>query len=140
MVGFFGLGGGGEGRGRRGRDGGGLDRVERWGGIAKMDVEEEEIKERRELGLAIVVMMVDCAKNMVERCQGGRRAESGARTVSRPKLIVPTNLQMAIVGNGIVNVEGIIRGSSWNGWRGARLEMLQSIGDAVCSRKKLWCC
>ena len=75
--------------------------------------------------------MVDCAKNIVKRCQGGGRAESGARTVSRPKLIVPTNLQMAIVGNGIVNVEGIMRSSSWNGWRGARLEMLQSIGDAV---------
>lgn len=49
--------------------------------------------------------------------------------VSRPKLIVPTNLQMAIVGDGIVNVEGIMCGSSWNGWRGARLEMLQSIGE-----------
>ncbi|OCK99069.1 uncharacterized protein K441DRAFT_257054 [Cenococcum geophilum 1.58] len=47
---------------------------------------------------------------------------------------------MAIVGDGIVNVEGIMCGSSWNGWRGARLEMLQSIGDADCSRKKLWCC
>lgn len=111
--------------------------MEGWGGIAGMDVEEEEMKERRELGLAIGVMMVDYAKNMVERCQGGQRVESGARTVSRPKLIVPTNLQMAIVGDGIVNVEGIMCGSSWNGWRGVRLEMLQWIGDADCSRKKL---
>jgi hypothetical protein len=69
-----------------------------------------------------------------------RWPESRARTVSRPKLIVPTNLQMAIVGDGIVNVVGIMCGSSWNGWREARLEMLQSIGDADCSRKKLWCC
>ena len=104
-----------------------------------MDVEEEEVKERRKLELEIGVMMVDCAKNMVKRCQGGGRAESGARTVSRPKLIVPTNLQMAIVGDGIVNVEGIMCGPSWNGWRGARLEMLQSIGDAVQERS-FWCC
>ena len=113
--------------------------MEGWGGITGMDVEEEEMKERRELGLVVGVMMVDCAKNMVKRCQGGGRAESGARTVSRPKLIVPTNLQMAIVGNGIVNVEGIMRSSSWNGWRGARLEMLLSIGDAVV-QGSFWCC